>query len=145
MAELMLFGAGVQSYANVLAGRESLSAAKVQAGQLRRSAGTMRAASQRDAADLRRRKDMVSSRARAVMAAQGGSLDDPTAVDLLAGIEAEGELQALNRLWVGEDQARGYEDAATSTIAEGRAARTGGYISAAATLMTGVGQYKWMK
>lgn len=86
---------------------------EIRAGQERaetaRLATEQRAASQRDAIDQRRQGVLVASRARALAAASGGGVSDPTVTNILAGIDSEAEYRVLTALYRGESAAQGTE------------------------------------
>lgn len=64
------------------------------------------AISQRAAHEERRQSDLVASRALAVAAASGGSVSDPTIVNLLAKAKGEGAYRASVALYEGRAKAR---------------------------------------
>lgn len=140
----MQVGTGIGVGSSIFSGEYAYDQSKNQANALERNASTTRAATQRDAIEIRRNKDYTKSRAVAVMAASGASTDDPGMVNLMAEIEKEGEIQALTKLWVGEDRARGMEDSAAVARNEGKASRTSGYLNAATTALSGYSNYKWL-
>ncbi len=112
-----------------------------QAEQLRINAGQAQAASQVDAEDVQRRTDLLTSRALAVAAASGGGASDPTVVNLMSGIAAEGAYRKAVALYRGDEEARSLEqraeateyDAASRASSERRTA-FGGFIGAGASL-----------
>jgi len=112
------------------------------AERLRWNATNARAVAAREYEELELKKVLVLSRARAVAGASGGGVSDPTVVKILANIETEGELQALNRLWTGEIEYSDFMYQAAVAKSEGGAAKTAGWFSAFDTLLTGFGGYK---
>lgn len=123
-------------YSSVREGEASNAAAQAEAIQLRQNANAERAAAQR--AYLQEKKDarLVGSRARAVAAASGAGVSDPTISKILSDIEGEGEYRALMRLYQGDVTASGLEYGAKIRRNEGRAARSSGYLQAASTLFS---------
>lgn len=119
---------------HIFEGREAKKAAKKEARQLRRRAGLRRASGQRAANEERRDARYLASTARARAAAGGGNLADPTLVNIFADIEAEGEYNALSRLWDAEEMALGDEAAAKARKREGRTAEIMGYLKAGASI-----------
>lgn len=111
--------------------------ADFEAKQMITQAGNERATSQRAAGEERRQKNLVTSRAQAVAAASGGGASDPTVVDIMGDLEAEGEYRALSAMYEGEERARGLETAASAKKVEGRQALTGGLMGAAGTFLQG--------
>lgn len=83
-------------------------------------AGQERAAGQRAAIEQRRQGRFVESRARALAAGSGAGASDPTIVNILGDIGAETEIRALDRLFQGEEAARGSEVSAEFERARGR-------------------------
>lgn len=120
--------------ASIYQGREANKAAKEEAKQLERRAGSERASSQRSAAEQKREARLVQSRALALAASSGAGASDPTIVNMMADIEGEGEYRALTELYVGEERARGDEAAAKARRREGKVARNLGYLKAASTI-----------
>lgn len=134
----------------IAAGTTALSAAQqIQAGQNQQAQAAVLAASrerdanqaqveaQREAANERRRAKLVRSRALAVAGASGAGVSDPGVSSILAGIETEGEMNALTALASGDYLARGLRSGADTARREGSAARTAGYLSGASTALSG--------
>lgn len=82
----------------------------------------------------RREGRYAKSRAVAVAAASGASVRDPTMLNLMANLEAESEYSALAALYSGKSEATKLRLGARARRSEGRAARTAGYLQAAATI-----------
>ena len=122
-------------------------AGRRQAEALEQEAGQERARSQRDAIDERRQGILVASRARALSAASGASLDP----NILGDIDLEAEVRTFERLAEGEEAGRGLEyrgalaragaagDVYAGGVAKamGRAAEQRGYLHAGGTLLSG--------
>lgn len=81
-------------------------------------------------------KERMESRALAVAAASGGGIDDPTMVNLIGDLNAEGEYRVLSTLYVGQDEAEGLRAQAEARSREGEAALNTGYVNAAKTVMS---------
>jgi hypothetical protein len=127
---------------------------------LEKNAGQERAASQRAAAEDRRRARLAGSRALAVAASSGGGASDINVTDAIADLAGEGEYRALTSLYSGEQSARNLEAAAydkrNEAIGkryegdlyawEGRQARKASNVRAISTLIGGAtgiaGKYK---
>lgn len=107
------------------AAKNEQAVAEYRAIQLRRRAGAERAGSQRQAIEEYRRSRLAQSQARAVAAASGGGVTDPSVTKILGDLGGEGEYNALTALYAGEDAARGLEDQARASIYEGDAAVAG--------------------
>jgi hypothetical protein len=80
-----------------------------------------------------RQKRLVMSRARAVGATSGGGVDN----SLLGAIEEEGTYRTLVANWEGEDALSGMNTQAAARRTTGRSKRTGGYLTAFDSLMSG--------
>lgn len=99
---LKLAGAGLSVLSNE-------SGARSDASQLRSMAGQDRASSQRAAFEERRRAKLAESRVRAVAAASGAGATDPTVLNIMGDLSAEGEYRALTRMYEGETEAQSKE------------------------------------
>jgi hypothetical protein len=99
------------------------------------------AESQRVAAIERKKARNLSSRARAVAAASGAGVSDPTVVNELTDIETQGELNALNAMYSGATQARGFRRGAAIARNEAQAEQTAGYLGAASTALDGANSW----
>jgi hypothetical protein len=104
-------------------GRAQAERADYVASQQESIAGSERASSQRIAMEKQREKRLVQSRAQAVAAASGGGALDPGVLDIMGGIEDQGNYNALVALYEGESSARNYESQANLTRWEGRQAQ----------------------
>lgn len=87
------------------------------------------AAAQRSAAEERRVARIKESRAVAVAAHGGGSVDDPTVIDIIGDIGAEGEYRALTHMYEGNQRAREHRIEAALKRYEGAMAKRGGQIA----------------
>ena len=164
MAEaLLIASAAVSTVGTLMASGEAASAAKAegkandslakyQAAQLEYKAGQERAVSQKRAIEERRKATRAGSRARAVAAASGAGASDPTVMDILAVLRGEGDYNAGVALYEGEETAKGLEEQAMVTRAEGKYAkqagsyraksiRRAGYMEAAGNLIKGGSTY----
>jgi hypothetical protein len=107
-----------------------------QAAQLEAQAGLERATSQRTAMEEKRQARLASSRAQALAAASGGGVDDPTVVNIMAGIEGEGEYRALSALYEGDQSALGMEAEAAARRKGAKATKRAGLVKAAGTILS---------
>lgn len=96
---------------------------------------------QRAALIERKKARNLMSRARAVAAASGGGVSDPTVVNQLTDIETQGELNALNAMYSGNTAARGYRQGAAIARNEADASQTAGYLGAASTALDGANSW----
>lgn len=118
-------------------GRQQAAQAKLQAIENKRDANAEAAAAQREAMIERKKARNLKSRALAVAAASGGSASDPTVVNQLTEIDAQGELNALNALWAGQTTEAALRRGADTAYRTGRAYRSAGNTRAATTLLAG--------
>lgn len=153
-AALSLVSGFQQHQAQRAAGQAAEQAARFQATlagrraeAMEQRAGQERASAQRQAIEQRRQGRLVSSRARAVAAASGGAVTDPTVTGILADIDTEAEYRALTGLFQGEEMARGLEHGAAieraggaGEIYAGRVERSLANARANQALLSGVGQ-----
>lgn len=102
---------------------------EAEAVALREARNRRMAATTRDMAEEERRKEFMQSRAVALAAASGGGVDDPTVVNLMGDLAAEGEYRVMAKMWRGLDEAEGLTFRAEAARREGRAAFEGGVIS----------------
>jgi hypothetical protein len=101
------------------------------------NAGQRQAASQRAAAEERRRGILAQSRALAVAAASGASASDPTVVDIVSDLNAEGTYRGMLALYQGEDEARQLRQSAATKRYGGEVAREAGNTNAVASILKG--------
>jgi len=99
-------GSNMSAASHVQFGIQARQAAQFQADQLRQNANSAQAASQRQAFDIDRQTQFITSRALAVAAASGGGASDPTVVRLIARDAGEGAYQKSLALYGGTDRAR---------------------------------------
>ena len=141
IAAMVLTAVGTIASANQqrAAGKAANQAAQFEALQMERQAGEARATSQRQAIEQRRKSDYMRSRAQALAASSGAGALDPTVVDIVSGIEGEGDLAARSVLYEGEVRATNRETAAAGRRFEGENAERAGKAAAAATMLKGAG------
>lgn len=87
--------------------------------ELKQAANETQAASQRDALEAARNRDMLLSKARANAGASGGGVDDTSVAKTMAGIDEQGSFQKAMLLFGGENKARGLRYEANNAIYEG--------------------------
>lgn len=88
------------------------------------------AAATRDVAEKDREKDRMHSRAVALAAASGGGVDDPSIVQALGELNAEGEYRVMSALWSGQNEAAGLQYRAEAARREADTAFQIGVINA---------------
>lgn len=134
-----IFAAGTVISANQQrnAGIQSQMNADFEASQMERQAGQELAVSQRQAEQARRESRYAQSRAQAVAAASGAGATDPTVVNLIGGIEKEGEYNALTALYNGQQNADALRTGGSIKRQTGKAYRSAGNTNAFATVLSG--------
>lgn len=100
------FGQAAGGVSHVMFGLQARQAAQYQADQLRQNAGQAEAASQRQAFDVDRQTQFVTSRALALAAGSGAGASDPTVVNLIARDAGQGAYEKAVALYQGADRAR---------------------------------------
>jgi hypothetical protein len=113
-------GSNMSAASHVQFGIQARQAAQFQADQLRQNANTAQAASQRQAFDIDRQTQFITSRALAVAAASGGGASDPSVVRLIARDAGEGAYQRSLALYGGNDRARLDLESADARLYEGK-------------------------
>lgn len=96
-------------------------------------ANQSQAVAQKEAAEQRRIAVLVASKTLAYAAASGASASDPSVVDILSGIYAEGAYRSALALYEGEEQARSYKVAAAARRASGQSAASAALFEGAST------------
>lgn len=133
--------------------RDSQALAKSQAAQgayeqklANQNAGQIEAQSQRESLVAKRQGDLVASSAKAKLASGGGQGSDPTAVNLIADIEARGYENQLNELYSGTARANSVRQGGDMAAYQGRlnasstkSAAKSALVGSAASLMTKYG------
>lgn len=130
--------AAVGAYAQTQAGEAAQNNAKVVAIQQERDANAAQVEAQQAATAERKKARYLRSRALAVAGASGAGVSDPTVSQILTGIDTEGEMNALNALWSGDETARALRHGARATRNEGSARRGAYYGQAGATALQGL-------
>jgi|AGTN01.3.fsa_nt_gi hypothetical protein len=127
----------VSAYSQMEQGRAADASKRLEALQQDRDANQAQVEAQQRAQSERRKAQLVRSRALAVAGSSGAGVSDPTVSNILTDIDTEGELNALNELWSGDYTSRALRLGATASRNEGRALRSSGYMSGAATALQG--------
>lgn len=96
-------------------------------------------AGEREAAQ-RRQASQVLGAQRAALAQSGGGLGG-SAADIMQQSSTNAELDALTTRYEGELRARGMQAGAVADQFSGKMARTAGYMQAASSILSGMGNY----
>jgi hypothetical protein len=134
---LAVAGTALSAGGSIIGANSEAKEMRREAAQLEANAGLERASSQRAAMDERRQAKLAQSRGLAVAGKSGAGIDDPTVVNLMAGIEGEGEYRALSALYEGEESARGMEADAAARRRGAKSTKTAGLIKAGSTILQG--------
>lgn len=147
LAELAIISAvaslaatGVTAMGTIAAGKAKQQAAEYEAAQLDVKAKEELAASQRDAEELRRKKDLTLSTLQANSAASGFSATDPTTLALADEISRYGTVQEQMAMYGGVSRSEGIEAQAAGRRMEGAAARRGATYEAIGTGLAQLGR-----
>lgn len=111
-------------------GKAQQAALNYEAGVDERKAGEERAASQRAAIEKRSETDRMMSRQKALAAAGGAGVVNPSILDIYGETAQQGEYNAQTELYGGESRARGQLDQAALARAKGKAAVKGATLTA---------------
>jgi hypothetical protein len=141
MAAMGLIGGLISAAGSIVGGIAANNQAKAQAKAMEVRAGEERAVSQREAIRRSKEAKMVMSRQQAVAASSGGGAGDPTVVNLMSGVGAEGKYQSGVALYEGETKGRGLEFDADIRRMEGRQALFAGFIGGASSILNGFSNF----
>jgi len=133
-----LVGTGIQTLGTIQAGREAEARFQYESKVAQQQADEAQAAAQRDAAARRREGQFLLSRQRAAIAGSGGSLEDASVIKLMGDTAGEVDLAAQTDMYRGEQQAKGYNDAARVAEINAKNAMNAAYLSAGANMFSGV-------
>ena len=137
MAQIALLAiAAIGAVSSVAQGIAAEKRSELEAAQLEAKASQAKGAAQLKAAEERRQGELLRSRATAVAAASGAGVDDPTVLNTLGDITAEGEIRALYSIYNGDIEATDLTLQAQAVRDEGDSARTAGYISGVTSIAT---------
>ena len=136
-----LIGSGVQAIGQVRAGQAANEAAKFEAAQLEAKADQEFAASQREAEEFRRRRDLTLSSLQARSAASGFSATDPTTLQIADDIAERGTIQSQLALHGGSLRQADLKTSAVGRRFEGKQALKGSKLAAIGTIMGGASDF----
>jgi hypothetical protein len=123
-------------------------AAEFEARQAEYLAGQAKAVSQREAFEQRKMAGLLASRSLALAAASGAGSSDPTVVDIIGKIYAEGAYRSALAMYEGEEQARSLDVAAqarrlsgksgaSAALSEGRSVSKASNMNMFSTILSG--------
>lgn len=135
---LGLVGTGVSVAGTIAGGVQAANAADYQEKVAEQNEDEAHAASQREAEARRRQGRLIQSRQRAAIAAGGGSIAEPSVLDVMGDTAQAVDLAADTDIYRGENAARGYRDAANVARYQKGQALGASYLGAASDLFSGV-------
>jgi hypothetical protein len=135
-----LAASGLQAMGTMQRGQATRAAQNYEASERERQAATERAASQREAIEKRTETDRALSRTRALAAASGAGVVNPSILDIYGDTAQQGEYNAQAALYGGEDRARGQLSAANAARFKGKTAYKGSLLEAGGQLLAGGGK-----
>lgn len=133
-----LASAGLQMMGTIQGGKAQKAALNFEAKEREKAAADERAASQRTAIEKRHEGDIVMSRQRALAAAGGAGVVNPSILDIYGETAQRAEYNAQTEMFGGESRARGQLDQAAAARAKGKAAMKGSIFEGLGQGMAGV-------
>lgn len=133
-----LAGTAMSTFGAIRQGQAANAAAKFEAQQLEQRAKEQEAAGQAAALEERRRSQILQSRALAVAGASGGGALDPGVLNIISGLEGEGEQAFQSELFNARSRAGTLEAQAAGRRFEGKQAKSASLVNAVSTALSGV-------
>lgn len=124
---------GLQVMGTIQQGKSQQAALNYEAQMRDKKAAEERAASQRTSIEKRREGELAMSRGKAIAAASGAGVVNPSILDIYSETAQRSEYNAQTELYGGESRARGEMDQAALARAKGKAAMKG-------SILEGIGQ-----
>lgn len=134
-----VLGGAATAVGTIAAGRQAVGAARAEQAQLDRMAEERLAIASRNkaAADLKTRQTL--SRVQAVAAASGGTATDPTVLQIMAGIDKAGALEAAEAWRQGAEEGANLRFRGKVGVAGAKANQSLSYLTASGQLLSGWG------
>ena len=137
---LQAIGLGVSAVGTVAGGIQSQKVADYNAKVAENNAASARQDAAYEAGLQREQVRRAVGAQRAAGAASGLDITSGTPVAVLGDTAKAGEMDVLARLYAGESAAVDYQNDAARFRAEGKAAKTAGFINAGTSLLSGFGK-----
>jgi len=134
-----LLGTAVSAYGTIAGSRAQAASLDYQAKVARQKGAQEEASAQRQALDTARKTQLAQSTLQARAAGSGAGASDPTVIDLASDIAGRGKYQGLLQQSEGAFKNWDYQTEAAGKEASASAYRDYGTLSAAGTLLGGVG------
>lgn len=135
---LPIVAGGMGAAGTLLEGGSAAANAKFEEQQLKIKADQEVGLAGAEAARVGRETKLANSRNLALAAASGGGAADPTVLQIMGDVEAEGVRNSLTEMYKGFSRKADLLTQANATRVSGKRARTGSYIGAAGTLLGGL-------
>lgn len=132
-------GGTAAAVGTVAAGRQAVGAAKNEQTQLNRMAEERTAIASRNKAAVNLKTRQALSRAQAVAAASGGTATDPTVLQLMAGIDKVGAVQAAEAWRQGAEEGAALRYKGQVGVSTAKANQKLSYVQAGGQMLSGVG------
>jgi hypothetical protein len=132
-------GTAVGALGTIAAGKDAKRNAAYEKAQLDIQAKEAQAASQREAEQYRRRKDLALAEITNKAAASGFTATDPTALAIADDVQRYGTLQEQMAMYGGASRRAGLEAQGNAAVMEGDSKYRASKWSAASTILGGVG------
>lgn len=132
-----LIGTALSAAGAIVGGISASNQAKAQAVLAEMQAKEQRAAAHREVIRRGKEAQLIQSRQQAIAASTGGGAKDPTVLDLMGDVEAEGSYQKATAMYEGESRARGLEAQASMARMQARQALFSGFIGAGTSILSG--------
>lgn len=138
LAAVSLAGTAMGAMGSIRQGQQQKLNADYEALQLTKNAKQTEAAGQQAALEKRRQYDILQSRALAIAGASGAGALDPDVLNIIGGLNAEGERAFGTELYNARSNAGAMESQAAATRYQGQQSETAGYTRGAATALSGM-------
>lgn len=122
----------------IMEGNEARAGSKFEAAQLKAQADQEIGLAGEKAAEKAREAKLANSRNLAVAAASGAGAADPTVLQIMGDVEAQGIHNSLTEMFKGQTRRADLLSEANARKFAGKNAQTAGYLGAAGTLVEGI-------
>lgn len=138
MAVTSLAGTAMGAVGTIRQGQQQKLNADYEALQMEKNAKQVEASGQQAALEKRRQYDILQSRALAIAGASGAGALDPDVLNIIGGLNAEGERAFGAELYNARSNVNAMDSQAAATRYQGQQSQTAGYVRGAATALSGV-------
>ena len=138
LAAVSLAGTAIGTVGAIRQGQQQKLNADYEALQLEKNAKQTEAAGQQAALEKRRQFSIMQSRALAIAGASGAGALDPDVLNIIGGLNMEGERAYGTELYNARSNAGMMTSQAAAARYQGQQAQTAGYVRGAATALSGI-------